>query len=189
MAHIHNQPGQHDLTVSALIVRKVKGEWKCFVHHHKKIDVLMQVGGHVELNETPWQAMAHELSEESGYTLKELTILQSTVDTVVGTQSVFHPLPLSINTHSVGNGHFHTDMAYAFVAKHEPSMDVAEGESSDLRWMTVQELSDGHTQGTVLTDTAIMYDFLLQRIENYFEVPALNFSLDSPHEATATYGS
>ncbi len=33
----------------------------------------MQVGGHIELDETPWQAVEHELREESGYTLAELS--------------------------------------------------------------------------------------------------------------------
>jgi len=49
MSHIHTQPGQHDMTVSAFIVRQVDGEWKCLVHLHKKAGKLMQVGGHVEL--------------------------------------------------------------------------------------------------------------------------------------------
>lgn len=75
MPHIHTQPNQHDMTVSAYIVRKENDEWKYLVHFHKKIEVLMQIGGHIELDETPWQTVAHELEEESGYTPYELTVV------------------------------------------------------------------------------------------------------------------
>lgn len=54
MPHIHNQPGQHDATVSAYIILNEDGQWKCMVHYHKKMDILMQIGSHVELTENPW---------------------------------------------------------------------------------------------------------------------------------------
>ena len=63
MAHIHDQPNQHDLTACAFIIRQVDGEWRCLVHMHKKLGKLLQIGGHVELHETPWQSVAHELRE------------------------------------------------------------------------------------------------------------------------------
>ena len=58
MPHIHTEPGQHDQTVSAFIFRKVDGEYKAFLHMHRTLGTLMQVGGHVELDETPWGAIA-----------------------------------------------------------------------------------------------------------------------------------
>lgn len=62
MPHIHTKPDQHDMTASAYILRQENGVWKCLVHFHKKVEKLMQVGGHIELNETPWQTITHELS-------------------------------------------------------------------------------------------------------------------------------
>ena len=74
MPHIHTEPDQHDMTVSAYIVRTDSAEPLCLVHMHRKIGKLAQIGGHIELNETPWQSIAHELEEESGYTLENATL-------------------------------------------------------------------------------------------------------------------
>jgi len=63
MAHIHTQPGQHDHTASAYIVRTDFDEPKIMLHLHRKIGKYLQFGGHVELHETPWQAVVHELRE------------------------------------------------------------------------------------------------------------------------------
>lgn len=187
MPHIHTQPDQHDMTVSAYIVRRVDDEWKCLVHYHKKMDVLMQIGGHIELNETPWQTMAHELAEESGYTLAELDIVQCTSDRIAETDNVSHPTPFAMNTHLVGNEHFHSDTCYGFVAEAEPCTIVAEGESQDLRWLTLAELHEGVSRGDVLKDVAAIYDFLLAHIDTWVRVPAESFSVDKPHVAGVTY--
>jgi len=187
MPHIHTQPGQHDITVSAWIVLGENDEWKCLVHHHKKMDALMQVGGHIELDETPWQTMAHELEEESGYGLSELSVLQFAKDHITGTDNVAHPTPFAMNTHLVGDEHFHSDISYGFVAKGEPRGVTADGESDDLRWMTQAELDGGVADGTVLQDVAETYRFLLAHIDDYQRVPADSFSTEKPLLASVTY--
>lgn len=130
MPHIHAQPNQHDMTVSAYIVRQIDNVWHCMVHYHKKIDVYMQIGGHIELDETPWQAMAHELEEESGFTLDELSVLQPTIGRVRDVDNINHPVPFTMNTHNVGNDHYHSDLCYGFVAENLPENQTAEGEST-----------------------------------------------------------
>lgn len=99
----------------------------------------MQVGGHIELDETPWQAINHELAEESGYSLDELEVLQYTAGRVVEAANVQHPTPFLVNTHTVGNKHFHSDLCYGFVAMGLPIHKVATNESLDLRWLTREE--------------------------------------------------
>jgi len=175
------------MTVSAYIVRSVEGEWTCLVHYHRKMDILMQIGGHIELNETPWQAMEHELAEESGYRLDELSLLQFTSDRVEGTDNITHPVPFAMNTHLVGNEHFHSDSCYGFIAKAEPGSNVAEGEASDLRWMTLANLRAGAASGEVLKDVVAIYDFLLSHIDELAQVPASSFSVNKPLVAGVTY--
>ena len=187
MPHIHNQPDQHDMTVSAYIVRQINDEWKCLVHYHKKLDALMQIGGHIELNDTPWQALAHELTEESGYQLSDLSIMQFTADRVSETANVVHPTPFSMNTHFVGNEHFHSDMCYGFIAASAPLSNVAEGEATDLRWLSLDELNAGAEYGDVLKDVAAIYAFLLNHIDQYVSVPASSFSVEKPHTALVSY--
>ena len=66
MAHVHTQYGEHDQTASAFIVRTDTEQPKLLLHLHKKLGVLLQPGGHVELQENQWQAICHEIQEETG---------------------------------------------------------------------------------------------------------------------------
>ena len=187
MPHIHTQPNQHDMTVSGYIVRTDGDEPVCLVHMHKKMGKLMQVGGHIELNETPWQAIAHELEEESGYQLEELRVIQHTADRVGESHNVSHPTPFLMNTHNVGDEHYHSDLCYGFIADTVPASMVARDESGDLRWLTLDELRRQSTEGDVLEDVYMIYAFMLGHLHTYAQVLADAFSLAKPGRAGATY--
>ena len=143
MAHIHTEPGEHDLTASGFIVRADFPEPRLLLHMHKKLHVLLQPGGHVELTENPWQAIEHELLEETGYTFDELQVLQPKDRLKSITNATLHPVPVVVNTHNFDTEglHRHTDMSFAFVAKGEPRQLPGEGESSDIRWVSSEELA------------------------------------------------
>lgn len=143
MPHIHTEPGQHDHTVTAYIVRTDMDQPRVLMHMHKKLHKLMPVGGHIELDETPWQAISHELREEAGYDIDDLAVLQPKERIKLLGRVVLHPYPVVIDTHDIPEapgGHFHTDTAYAFTADHPPQYERAKGESDDLRWLTCDEL-------------------------------------------------
>lgn len=195
MPHIHTEPGQHDMTVSAYIVRQREdGEWLCLVHMHKKVQTLMQIGGHIELNETPWQAIAHEVQEESGYSLDELRLLQYTKDFVKDDMNITHPVPFSVNTHLVrlseaqgGYDHFHSDLCYGFLAKGLPSAEVNGDESNDFRWLTLAELQSAAKKGEALADVANLYAFLLLNVKTMYVIDVKTFSLEEPTMAGFQY--
>ncbi len=187
MPHIHTEPDQHDMTVSGFVVRTDTAEPLCLVHMHRKIGKLMQIGGHIELNETPWQSMAHELAEESGYQLDEVKVVQHTADKVDGHSAIIHPTPFLVNTHDVGNSHYHSDLCYGFVASAPARQSASEGESADLRWLTLAELDVAVAAGEALRDMTNMYRFLVEHLETYVQVEAGDFSLNKPAEPTATY--
>ncbi len=142
MPHIHTQPGQHDATASALIFRFDTSEPQLLLHMHKKVHHLLQPGGHVELHETPWQAILHEIPEETGYQLDQLRIFQPVERLKQLTGVALHPLPLVENTHAFDDTrtHFHTDRMYVFAADGAPLGTPGEDESSDLRWVTLKQL-------------------------------------------------
>lgn len=175
------------MTVSAYIVRKSdNGEWLCLVHMHRKIDILMQAGGHIELDQTPWQALAMELRDETGYDLADVRILQWSLPPTIF-HAVTHPQPLLMNTHTAGEEHFHSDTCYAFVAEKLPSQTTGEGESDDLRWVSLKELQYLVAQGDALQDVGEIYKYLLDSRSSMIEMLATDFSLAKPEKGGITY--
>lgn len=136
MGHIHTSAGQVDQTVTAYVVRRDGDDTYVMLHMHKTLKTLLPVGGHIELNETPWAAIGHELQEESGYSLGDLQILQPAQRIMMLDGAVVHPQPFVVNTHAVAPEHFHTDASYLLLAQTEPRGERAEGESEDIRWLT-----------------------------------------------------
>lgn len=187
MPHIHTLPDQHDMTVSAYIVRVDQSEPLCLVHMHRKMGKLMQAGGHIELSETPWQSITHELVEETGYTLSELKVAQHTAERIEQGVNINHPVPFCMNTHSVGNEHFHSDLCYGFVAEGPAAQLPAEGESVDLRWLSLADMAAAVRSGEALEDMWHMYEFLVRNLDSYVLVPATEFSTSKPTTAIATY--
>jgi 8-oxo-dGTP pyrophosphatase MutT (NUDIX family) len=142
MGHIHTEPGDHDHTVSAFIVREDFDEPKLLLHMHKKLHVLLQIGGHVEVKENPWSAIEHEILEESGYTFKQLQLLQPLDRLGKLSNATLHPYPVVMNTHNFdpAGTHKHIDTSYAFVTSEEPGKQPDDGESTDIRWLSLTEL-------------------------------------------------
>lgn len=161
MPHIHTKPGQHDLTVSAFILNPA-GD--IFVLKHKKLERWMQPGGHVELAEDPWTALLREIEEETGYTPGQLLLHCPSMNTINNFEKdpkVFHPYPMSFNTHSVGQGdHFHTDLGYAFtVLDTEPELEQAEGESRDIRWLSLSDIDS--TEYNIPRNVRVIMKFVM----------------------------
>lgn len=187
MPHIHTDPNQHDITVSAYIVLEQDNLYKCLVHFHRKIEKLMQIGGHIELDETPWQSIAHELEEESGFGLDELSVLQYDEGSPKQSHNINHPTPFSMNTHNVGGDHYHSDLCYGFIASKLPSQAVKEGESSDLRWLTIDELKNAASSGDALPDVYDIYLYLLSQLDKLNRVQAQGYSLKKPLNQGVVY--
>ena len=175
MAHIHTEPGQHDHTASAFIVRYDQETPKLLLHMHKKLGVLLQPGGHVELTETPWQAVLHEVKEETGYDLAQLKLLQPKVRIKTLRGAVLHPQPLVHNTHHFDpeGVHKHSDISYAFIADGLPIGVPDEGESLDQRWMSLEDIQ--------AAPSSVIYDnvrdiaaFLLTDVLGAWEVVELS---------------
>ena len=179
MAHLHTGPGEHDLTVSAYVVI-----WdavpRVLVHRHRVHGVLLQCGGHVELGETPWAAVAHELAEETGFTLGELDVLQPRPLAVPVVGAVAHPVPFCFETHPIGRDHFHTDLGYALVARAEPVGGPDAGESQDLRWLTLDQLRAEVAAGDGLNDVAEVYAAIVAEASAWHRIPATDFATGDP---------
>lgn len=144
MSHIHTNPGEHDHTVSAYIIRNDSdlNEPKIMLHKHKKLGVYLQFGGHIELNENPWEAIAHELTEESGYNINQMKIMQPKLRIKRLDKAVLHPIPVAHNTHRFDpeGKHIHSDTGYLFITDESPAGTIDEGESEDIQLFTKDEI-------------------------------------------------
>lgn len=181
MPHIHTAPNQHDMVVSAFIIRVDQGDPKVLLHMHRKHNVLMQIGGHMELDETPWQAIAHELREECGYTLDDLSVLQPDPELVEIDNVVVHPTPVLACTYKMPDKHYHSDLSWAFVTDHDPRESADDGESSDIRWLTLEELRELAKQGIAAKDVAEIYGIIVGRyLGKWHQIPAGQYPTAKP---------
>lgn len=178
MPHIHTVSEQHDHTVSAYILRyddmylDRPTNLRLLVHMHKKFGVLLQPGGHVELNENPWAALTHEILEETGYDMDQLRLVQPNMPMVTklsNPSAILHPLPFCVNTHDAstpelgGAVHRHTDTTYLFLTQESPRNALSEDESQDLRWLSQDEIEDAGSDeiSSIVKDAApVAFDLL-----------------------------
>ncbi len=174
MPHIHTKPGQHDHTVSAYIVRTDLEEPKIMLHMHKKLHTYMQFGGHVELDETPWQTLCHEIREETGFDIDQLQILQPKQRITNLTSSTLHPVPLTYLTHKFGDiDHYHSDLAFGFVASEPPRHKPDETESQDIRLFTLSELE---TEKRTFDDVRTTSNYIFTEcLPSWEAIPTSNF--------------
>lgn len=159
MPHIHTDAGQHDLTTTAFILRIDTPQPVGFLHVHKKLGLLLPAGGHVELTETPWAAVLHEIEEETGYDLSQLEVLQPRERIVKMDGVKNHPVPLFLQTHMFKDSmdHRHTDIGFLFVASEPPMGLPHEGESSETLWLTKDQIQERKEE--MPPDIAQIYDF------------------------------
>ena len=169
MVHLHTEPGQYDLTVSAFVVRLGQAEPMLLLHRHRSLGMLMQVGGHVELNETPWQALRREVREETGYAPDQLRVLQPPLRLKDAAGIDIHPQPVCLRSFRFGNlDHFHTDISYALITQDAPRYSVGEGESPVI-WLTQGQLldvPDDQTYEDVRHTAVFILDHLLHEWES-----------------------
>ena len=172
MPHIHTNPGDHDSTTTAFIVRKIDGEWHGLLHKHRKLNMLLPVGGHVEVNENPWAAALHEIEEESGFELSQLEILQpmERIKKMDGVKT--HPVPLFLQTHKYSDDldHYHVDVGFLLITDQDPAGLPEAGESTALMWLTNQQIQERKSE--MPADVAQIYDFsLTTAVKSWERVP------------------
>jgi 8-oxo-dGTP diphosphatase len=161
MAHIHTEPGQHDLTTTAFIIRTSASGPVGLLHMHRKLGKLLPVGGHVELNENPWAAVIHEIKEEAGYDITQLHVLQPKNRILKMDGVKTHPVPLFLQTHGYQDiNHSHVYIGFLFVTSELPLSVPAEGESKELLWLTPQEVAGRKDE--MPADIAQIYDFAFE---------------------------
>ncbi len=137
MPHIHEKI---DYTVDALIVNG----GRVLLRMHEKYHMWLAVGGHIELDEDPLEALMREVKEEVGL---EIEIVLSP-DTIV---QAFYPHdptfkwlipPRFINRHRISDTHDHISLYY-IVTSQSREIAPAPGEPIvECHWFSPDELDD-----------------------------------------------
>lgn len=118
----HFEPGH--VTASVYVVDPATS--RLLLHHHRRLDRWLQMGGHIEADETPQQAALREGAEESG--LGDLELL---TDSIVDLDVHFIP-----GSEKKGEpGHHHFDVRYVATTAAPAAIALAAAESKGLEWL------------------------------------------------------
>ncbi len=133
MAHIHPL---YDFVVSAYIVY----DSRVLLVFHKSLQKWLPVGGHIELNEDPEDALYREIEEETGLQKKQVTLYAQKPNEVSdGTK--FLPTPSFLDVHDISESHKHIGFTY-FLESNTDSVIQSVAEHDDIKWYTDSDLDD-----------------------------------------------
>lgn len=93
---------------------------RVLLHRHKRLDVWLQPGGHLEPGEGPYEAAVRETREETG---------------VAVTPPREGPTIVHVDVHNGGRGHVHLDIRYLLFAAGDATIAPSPGESPAVMWM------------------------------------------------------
>jgi 8-oxo-dGTP pyrophosphatase MutT (NUDIX family) len=104
---------------------------KVLLHHHRRLNAWLQLGGHDDGEHDPRATALREGREESGLT--DLALLSPDI------------LDLDVHDIPAGKGeppHKHHDVRYALVTEHPDAIKRDAAESLDLAWFTLEEAAE-----------------------------------------------
>lgn len=137
MPHIHTGEGQIDFTVSGYIVH----DDKALLIKHKYLPLWTPPAGHIELHQTPVEALFMEIHEEAGIEASQLTLVETHARPIPNEriEAVSLPLPFDIDMHHITDEHRHINFAYVLKSS-TPHVEPGPGESHTFKWFTIDEL-------------------------------------------------
>lgn len=151
-------PGQKEFVASVMFLADTTPQKVLFVHH-KKYDLWLQPGGHIEPDENPIQAAIREAEEETGIDISPFLQPGERIDEYA------FPFPApafmveeKIPPYGDTPEHFHLDMVYVI---HLPDVVEARLEidkANDIGWFTREEARNLKT----FKNTQWMLDQLMQ---------------------------
>jgi len=122
-----------DLTIAGYIFTKNK----VLLIHHKKLNIWIPVGGHIEKNENPDDALKREIKEETNLDIK--IFCQSDLPKE-GNVKRNLALPFYANIHSAGD---HDHFCYFYVCEAlNPEKLKINDELINYRWFSIDELNE-----------------------------------------------
>lgn len=129
-------PHLHDL-IDYVVVAYIVHDNRVLLIDHKKYNLWLPIGGHIELDENPEQALYREIKEECGLEVEVYGTRPSVTEQ--GTKALLAPSFLDI--HPFNERHRHVGFIYLGRSQTD-KVKLAETEHNGIRWFTRQELAD-----------------------------------------------
>jgi 8-oxo-dGTP pyrophosphatase MutT (NUDIX family) len=124
-----------DLVVAGYIISNNK----VLLIQHRKLDLWLPVGGHIEKNETADHALLREIKEEVGINAE---ILNKSDMSIEGNTKFNLAIPFYVNVHSVGD-HDHCCFFYVCKAINPEKLKINK-ELKNFGWFTRDDLNKKH---------------------------------------------
>lgn len=131
MAHIRELI---DFVVNAFIVY----DNKVLLINHKKLKRWLSIGGHIELNENPEEALFREIKEECGLDV-DIIGEKPNIPEIrwIGFKSLYNPMFLDV--HDISGTHKHVALNYFAKAKSDKFV-LNKEEHNDIKWFSKEDL-------------------------------------------------
>ena len=129
MPHIHQL---YDFAVSIYIVHNSK----VLLVHHPRYAMWLPVGGHIELDEDPEQAIHREVQEETGLAIR----LLSDRPNIVSKGTKFLSTPNYLDVHEANLPHRHIGLTYFAVT--DSDQHQLSAEHSEINWLGLDDLDN-----------------------------------------------
>ena len=130
MPHIHKL---YDFVVSVFIVHR----GHVLLVYHKKYKEWLPIGGHIELDEDPEQALYREIREECGLSVR----LLSRAPRIAHPGVKPLPTPEYLDAHRIGKKHKHVAFVYFAVASGR-DVRLHVREHREFRWVSPADLGE-----------------------------------------------
>lgn len=132
-------------TATGLVVNKDRT--RVLVVYHKKLQLWLPAGGHVDEGELPHQAAIREVFEETGIQAQIISASPTLVlrgDTEVQIAAPLFILHENIPTYKDKPAHLHYDFVYYMQTQHQECI-INERELDSVSWMTIDQIASAHT--------------------------------------------
>ena len=127
-------------TASAIILND---EQKVLLLYHKKLNVWLYPGGHIETNETPDEAILREVKEETALDIEIIGKRDMKLEDTKADVSVLHT-PYSILCERIKGkiDHYHIDMIYLCKITNHTELKYNKTESKGIGFFGKEDIND-----------------------------------------------
>jgi len=116
---------------------------KILLVFHKRLNMWLPPGGHIDDNELPCDAAKREVLEETGF---EVDLIGKEELLGKGVKMLVHPKVLQLE--DIEEGHQHINLVYYGIIN-GGTLKINEEEHSDIKWFSMDELENDHVPENV----------------------------------------